>query len=142
MVECDRDFYGWATEQAAFLRAGRLDAVDLANVAEEIESMGRSKKRELVNRLAVLLAHSLKWQFQPALRGKRWRLTIVEQRRRLAMRLKDNPSLKPQLGEACAEAYELALLAAERETDLPGSAFSAMKSWTLAQVVEDGFWLE
>ena len=72
------DFYAWANEQAALLRAGRLTEADIENIAEEIESMGRSEKRELVNRLAVLLLHLLKWQFQPALRGNSWRLTIEE----------------------------------------------------------------
>jgi len=62
----ETDFHGWAMEQADLLRTGRLAEADLANIAEEIESMGRSEKRELVNRLAVLLAHLLKWQFQPA----------------------------------------------------------------------------
>ena len=58
----DRDFYAWANEQAALIRAGRLEEVDLENVAEEIESMGRSERRELINRLAVLLLHVLKWK--------------------------------------------------------------------------------
>ena len=61
----DRDFYAWANEQAALLRSGKLAEADIENIAEEIESMGRSEKRELVNRLTVLLLHLLKWQFQP-----------------------------------------------------------------------------
>ena len=63
----DRDFYAWANEQAALLRAGKLMEADIQNIAEEIESMGRSEKRELVSRLTVLLLHLLKWQFQPGL---------------------------------------------------------------------------
>ena len=78
-----QDFYAWANEQAALLRAGRLTEADIENIAEEIESMGRSEKRELVNRLTVLLLHLLKWQFQPALRGNSWRLSIEKQRYRL-----------------------------------------------------------
>ncbi len=57
----DRDFYAWANEQAGLLRAGRLTDVDIAHIAEEIESLGKSEKRELVGRLAVLLLHLLKW---------------------------------------------------------------------------------
>ena len=71
----ERDFYAWANEQAALLRAGKLDSADIENIAEEIESMGRSEKRELINRLAVLLLHLLKWRFQPGLRGNSWRAT-------------------------------------------------------------------
>lgn len=65
------DFYAWAMEQAALLRAGRLADADIENITEEIESMGRSEKRGLVNRLTVLLTHLLKWQVQPVLRGQR-----------------------------------------------------------------------
>ena len=60
----DQDFYAWANEQAALLRAGKLDQTDIENIAEEIESMGRSEKRELVNRPCVLLTHPLKWGYQ------------------------------------------------------------------------------
>src|SRR5277367_4729636 len=86
----ERDFYAWAIEQAALLRAGKLSVADVEHIAEEIESMGRSEKRELVNRLAVLLTHLLKWQFQPGLRGNSWRLSIEEQLYRLEDHLNDN----------------------------------------------------
>ncbi len=135
----DRDFYAWATEQAALLRAGRLSEADIENIAEEIESMGRSEKRELVNRLTVLLTHLLKWQAQPALRGNSWRLTIVEQRGQLTEHLKDNPSLKSTFPEAFATAYRFALLGAQRETGLPEDAFPAACPWTSDEVMEDGF---
>src|SRR4029077_12450499 len=101
----DRDFYAWANEQAALLRAGRLAEADLENIAEEIESMGRSERRELINRLTVLLLHLLKWQFQPGLRGNSWRLSIEEQRYRLEDHLNDNPSLKAQITLAIRDAY-------------------------------------
>ena len=76
----DEDFYAWANRQAALLRAGNLSAADIEHIAEEIESMGRGEKRELVNRLAVSLLHLLKWQFQPAMRGNSWRLSIEGRR--------------------------------------------------------------
>ena len=121
----ERDFHAWTTEQAALLRAGRLSEADVENIAEEIESMGRSEKRELANRLTVLLIHFLKWQVQPERRSNSWRLAIVEQRLRLAEHLKDNPSLKAALPDGFASAYRLALLGAQRETDLPEDAFPA-----------------
>ncbi|WP_448204695.1 DUF29 domain-containing protein [Azospirillum sp. sgz302134] len=142
MATYDGDFYAWAIEQAALLRAGKLDAVDIENIAEEIESMGRSEKRELVNRLTVLLLHLLKWQFQPALRGSSWRLTIKEQRIRLASHLADNPSLKGKLPEAMTDAYRLALIEAERETGLDESTFPASCPWTFADLMNNNFWPE
>jgi hypothetical protein len=135
----ERDFYAWTAEQAALLRAGRLSEADVENIAEEIESMGRSERRELVNRLAVLLTHLLKWQAQPALRGNSWRLTIAEQRARLAEHLKDNSSLKGAHPEAFATAYCFALLAAQRETGLPEGAFPAVCPWASDRVMAEGF---
>ncbi|WP_083884722.1 DUF29 domain-containing protein [Thioflavicoccus mobilis] len=73
----ERDFHAWASEQAGLLRAGKLAEADLPHIIEEIESMGRSEKRELVNRLVVLLLHLLKWRYQPGLRGNSWRLSMV-----------------------------------------------------------------
>ncbi len=96
----DQDFYAWANEQAGLLRAGRLSEADIEHIAEEIESMGKSEKRELVSRLTVLLLHLLKWQHQPAFRSKSWRLTLEEQRDRLEDHLADNPSLKSSLLES------------------------------------------
>ena len=101
----DQDFYAWANTQAALLRAGKLEAADIENIAEEIESMGKSEKRELVNRLVVLLLHLLKWQFQPDQRGTSWTATIRIQRRDLAVHLDDNPSLKSKIPEAINRAY-------------------------------------
>ena len=136
----DRDFYAWANEQAALLRAGKLSSADIEHIAEEIESMGRSEKRELVNRLCVLLLHLLKWRFQPGLRGNSWRLTIKEQRYRLADHLADNPSLKATLAETTANAYRLALVEAERETGLAESTFPSLCPWTFGQITDAEFW--
>ena len=136
----ETDFYGWAIEQAALLRTRRLNEADLDNIAEEIESMGRSEKRELVNRLAVLLAHLLKWQFQPGLHSTSWRLTLVEQRDRLAEHLRDNPSLKPMVPDIVRTAYRYARLAAQRETGLADSVFPATCPYSFDQVTDEQFW--
>ncbi len=92
----DLDFYAWANEQVALLRAGELSTADIEHIAEEIESMGRTEKRELVNRLTVLLLHLLKWRFQPRRRSASWEASIKIQRLKLADHLKDNPSLEIQ----------------------------------------------
>ena len=96
----DSDFYAWSLEQAALLRAGRVAEADLAAIAEEIESMGKTEKRELVSRLTVLLLHLLKWRYQPAGRGNSWRLSIANARDEISDLLDDNPSLKSALDEA------------------------------------------
>jgi hypothetical protein len=134
------DFYAWAMEQAALLREGRLASADIANIAEEIESMGRAEKRELVNRLAILLLHLLKWHFQPGFRSASWNSSIREQRIRLRDHLNDNPSLKAQLDDAFARAYKLAVIAAARETGLPEADFPKTRPYDFKQVVGDDFW--
>ena len=74
----EKDIVAWANEQAGFIRAGRFDLLDLENIAEEIEDVGKSEKRELASRIAVLLSHLLKWQFQSGRRGASWQRTIKE----------------------------------------------------------------
>ena len=82
----EADIMAWAQEQARLLRARRFDALDIEHLAEEIEDVGKSEQRELENRMAVLLAHLLKWQHQPARRGSSW-ATIRHQRQRIGRRL-------------------------------------------------------
>jgi hypothetical protein len=135
----ERDFFGWATQQAALLRAGRLVDADIANIAEEIESMGRSEQNELVNRLAVVLLHLLKWRHQPSHRSRSWILSIKEQRIQLARHLRQNPSLKPFLDEAVADAYEVARVRASGETGLGEDAFPAQCPFTFAQAIADDY---
>ncbi|MBS0641439.1 MAG: DUF29 domain-containing protein [Proteobacteria bacterium] len=93
----DRDSYAWANEQAALLRSRRLSAADIAHIAEEIESMGRSEKRELASRLKILLFHKLKWDHQPERRGNSWHLSLENARDDITDHLADNPSLKFKL---------------------------------------------
>jgi hypothetical protein len=136
----EQDFYAWANEQAALLRSGQLSAVDIEHIAEEIESMGKTEKRELVSRLTVLLMHLLKWQFQPLLQGPSWRTTIRNQRLDISDHLTDNPSLKAQIPEAIARAYRKAIGEAGLETGLPETTFPAECPWTFEQIGDSGFW--
>jgi hypothetical protein len=139
-IAYEADFYGWANEQAALLREGRLNEADIGNIAEEIESMGRSEKRELVSRLAVLLTHLLKWRFQPVGRGSSWRASIVIQRDRLSDHLDDNPSLKSQIPMAIEKAYREAKVIAGDETKLGDSAFPATPPWSFDEIMNSDFW--
>ncbi len=136
-----QDFRAWTRQQADLIRSGRFAELDVANLIDEIEDMGGSRERELESRLGVLLAHLLKWRYQPDRRGRSWRLTIAEQRRRIARLLKRNPSLEPLLAETLEDAYGDALLMAARETDLDESAFPPACPFTLEEIM-DANWLE
>jgi len=138
----ETDFYGWIKSQSEFLRSGNFASLDLENLIEEIESMGKSQQRALESRLEVLLMHLLKWQFQPALRGASWMFTIKEQRRRLVDHLKKNPSLKPKIPEAQESAYRYAVFGASRETGMDESSFPPECPWTFKQAMDPDFWPE
>ncbi|MDX1653570.1 MAG: DUF29 domain-containing protein [Candidatus Competibacteraceae bacterium] len=136
----DRDFYRWTQDQAALIREGRLSEIDLEHVAEELESMGARERRELISRLAVLLAHLLKWQYQPERRSRSWRLTINEQRRQLELLLEDSPSLRANLTQYQSRAYRNAVQSALDETGFVQSPFPVQCPYTPDQTLDTGFW--
>ncbi|ECT1020607.1 TPA: DUF29 domain-containing protein [Salmonella enterica] len=136
----DTDFYGWTQEQADLIRAGRTEDLDLKNLLEEIEAMGRSERRELESRLQVLFMHLLKWQYQSERQGRSWQLTIEEQRLRALKVLSENPSLKSKLSGIIADAYRIAVINAERETNIRRSVFPETCPWTFEQAVDASFW--
>jgi hypothetical protein len=136
----DQDFYAWSLEQAALLRAGRADQADLEHIAEEIESMGRTEKRELVARLTILLLHLIKWQFQPAMRTRGWRLSIEGQRLDIDDHLGDNSSLKAVLAPSVAQAYRRAVIEAEKETGFDAASFPAACPYSFEQMMSADFW--
>ncbi|MBL8672855.1 MAG: DUF29 domain-containing protein [Alphaproteobacteria bacterium] len=128
----DQDFAQWCEEQAGRLRSGRLDALDVENLAEEIESMGKSQQRELASRLQVLLLHLLKQRFQPEHDSRSWRSTIIEQRAALAGLLAQSPILRRLLPEGLVAAYAVARRRAAAETDLPVATFPETCPFTAA----------
>lgn len=131
----EKDFYAWTQKQAALLRAGKLSEIDIAHIAEEIDSMGRSEKRELISRLTILLLHLLKWDYQPERRGASWEATIAVQRDDLADLLADNPSLRAGLEAAVGAAYRKAVLMAVAETGLPRERFPERCPWEVVEVL-------
>src|SRR5262245_4376769 len=103
-----KDFYSWLMQQAQHVRAGRWEAVDRENLAEEIESLGREQFNKLESALRVLMMHMLKWDHQPRMRLRGWVLSIEAQRIELDDVLSDNPGLRPRVAEATARAYRRA----------------------------------
>lgn len=130
----------WTEEQAALLRAGRWPDLDRANVAEEIESLGGSQKAEIRSRLAILLLHLLKWEFQPEKRKYGWRASILEQRIRIDDLIDVSPSLQSWPGAVLAKAYSVAVLGAASETGLPGSVFPKSCPYAIEQIRDLGFY--
>jgi hypothetical protein len=135
----ERDFCRWIEQQATLLREGRLDAVDVTNLLDEIEDMARSEKRAIENNLVVLLTHLLKYRFQPDQRSSSWRGSIVEHRRRLRKLIRESPSLRSYAREIYAECYADSCEQAAAETELPPKTFPAEPVFTLDQALKAGF---
>ena len=131
----EMDVVAWANEQARLIRAGRFDLLDLEHIAEEIEDVGKSEQRELAHRMAVLLAHLLKWQYQPDRRGSSWVRTIKEQRKRVLLRLEETPSLSDKLKDPrwWSDVWADAVSQAISETGV--DTFPDECPWAIAEVI-------
>lgn len=138
-VDYEKDFFAWTVEQGRLLRSGELSAIDIVNIAEEIESLGRGDRRELRRRFAVLLTHLLKWRYQSGARSTSWSGTIREQRRQIELVLDDSPSLRPFVVDALPQAYGDARETAAEETGLAKIAFPAECPFTLDEVLSRSF---
>jgi hypothetical protein len=136
----DEDFYEWTMKNAELMRQGRFSEVDVENIAEELESMGRSERRELISRLTVLLTHLLKWQFQPDRRSLSWVHTINGQRRHIALLLEDSPSLARDIEIRIARAYSLAIGDAATETGISRKTFPLECPYDHRQIMDQEFW--
>lgn len=135
----DEDFALWSAEQAALIRAGKFERVDLENIAEEIDSLGRSDRHQIRSRLAVLIVHLLKWEKQPDQRSRSWMATIRDQRYEILQLLKDSPSLKPFPGEVFEDEYPRAREKAAEETTVFLRLFPETCPYTIEQILDPEF---
>ncbi|MDY6782969.1 MAG: DUF29 domain-containing protein [Cyanobacteriota bacterium] len=135
----DLDFVAWTEQTAQLLRSRQFEKVDWDAIIEEIESLGKSDRRELKSRIEVLLQHLLKWQYQSNLQSFSWQNTIDEQRNRIEDLLQDSPSLKPALEVILAECFRRARKAASRETGLPLNTFPVECPYAIAQILDAEF---
>jgi hypothetical protein len=133
------DFYQWTQAQAAHLRAKEWSALDVDNLAEEIESLGASDRRALRSHLMRLSQHLLKWHYQPQRRGESWQQSIDNARLQIELILEDSPSLREFLPKAFAWAYPRARKEAAKETGLPLETFPETCPWSLDQLQDDEF---
>lgn len=139
-VTYDADYLCWLDHQASLLRTGAFDRLDRAHLAEELESMSRSERRQLRNRLIVLVMHLLKLHYQPQRRSRSWVVTVITQRIDIKLLLRESPSLKPSLADLLADIYSRARQEAAEETRLPTDTFPENCPFTLEQVFDEDFW--
>jgi hypothetical protein len=143
-VSYDKDVILWSQEQARLLRARRFSELDIEHLADEIEDVGKSEKRELASRMAVLLAHLLKWTRQPENHTNSWRSTIIVQRKRIALAVKETPSLKAVMRDRdWQDAVWLdALAQACKETGLAEENLPEACPWAMDKAIDPEFWPE
>jgi hypothetical protein len=144
MTSYDKDVILWSQQQARLLRAGRFAELDVEHLADEIEDVGKSEKRELASRMAVLLAHLLKWSRQPEMRTNSWRSTIIVQRKRVALAIKATPSLKAVMRDPDwrEDMWLDALAQAQKETALTAEDLPEACPWAMDQAADQDFWPE
>lgn len=137
----EQDFLQWTEQQIEYLQKGRWAELDVENLVEELEALGRSEQRELGSYLQVLLMHLLKWQFQPDRRTQSWTTTLSNCRDKMQDCLEDTPSLQRFLQdpEWVEKYYRRARRDAAKETQQPLECFPTHCPYTLAQMLDPDF---
>ncbi len=141
-IEYKKDFYSWLIKNARLLREQKFTKIDAEHIAEELEAMGRSEKRELINRLSVLIAHLLKWKYQAVRRSRSWKNTILTQRIDINDLLEDSPSLRYDIENRIKKAYKKAKLKAEDETGINKKQFPEICPFLTEEIVSEDFFPE
>jgi hypothetical protein len=138
----DTDFYAWAQQQAAALRATDWAALDVEHLAEAVEDLRKTERKAVRSQRRRLSSHLLKWAYQPTRRGESWQMTSLDARRLVADGLEENGTLTRELPALCAWAYPRARREAAKDTGLPLATFPEACPWVVAQVLDEDFWPE
>jgi len=139
-AEYEKDFCAWLEHNVGLLRQGRISEIDAGNIAEELETIGKNQHRELGNRLKILFAHLLKWEFEADHRSKSRKRTIVEQRQQISQLLETSPSLRTGVEEKAKKAYTNAVEYAAAETGIPPGDFPRGCPYSLEQALDKKFY--
>lgn len=132
----DADYLAWLEQQAAALRTRRWSDVDVGNLAEEIDDLGKSQRRELRSRLKVLLQHLFKIRHQPEKETGSWDAAIRDQRFEITQLLEDSPSLRQMLPEAVERVYPTARRGAAHDTGLALEAFPRDCPFSIEEILK------
>lgn len=138
----EQDLHAWTRQTAELLKQGRFQELDVDHLIEELDAMARRDRQELVSRLKILLAHLLKWAYQPIHRSGSWRGSILEQRLRIRDLLADCPSLQPFLAQAVEQAFADGVTLAAKETGLPRAEFPRQPPYGLDVLLDDDWFPE
>jgi Domain of unknown function DUF29 len=134
-IRYEEDYNLWLDQTIEALRAGRFQELDVNALIDELESMSKRDKREVLSRLKVLLMHLLKWQYQSNKRTASWEITIRNNREEIQQILLDSPSLKSYPALVLEQAYISARQNASTETVLPISTFPETCPYAIAAIL-------
>lgn len=146
----EKDFYAWIYHNIELVQAKKWDEIDTDLLVEELESMAKRDRHELISHLIILIAYLLKWEFQfkqlsemwQDFDGRSWERSIAEQRKQIARQLKMSPSLKPYFAKAIEDAFDDAVYLAAKETKLPIKTFPTTCPYSIDQLLDDDFYPE
>jgi hypothetical protein len=135
----DQDFMLWIESTVQLLKSQRLTELDLENLIDEVEDMGRNQKHALESNLSILLMHLLKWQYQSVKRSNSWKFTIREHRQRLQKAFRDSPSLKRYCEQVFHDCYQDARSLASDETGIEIDRFPVESPYALIETLNQDF---
>lgn len=142
LISYDRDFNLWIEQTVDLLKRGQFEALDIDNLVDELESMSKRDKREILSRLNVILMHLLKWKYQPSQRSLSWESSIQNNRQEIWSIIEDSPSLKSYPETVLDKAYQAALKGAARETQLSIDTFSVSCPFSVDEILNEDFFPE
>jgi hypothetical protein len=117
------DFSSWIDQTVQLLRERRWHEIDVPNLIEEVEALGKSERRGIASQLTRLLLHLLKWQYQPQRRSDSWLDSITDARTQIELAIQDSPSLRSYPAEQLEESYQRARRQAAKQTNMEISVF-------------------
>ncbi|WP_245613335.1 DUF29 domain-containing protein [Skermanella stibiiresistens] len=135
----ETDLTAWAREQADLARRGSVNSLDLVHIAEELDAMVRAERRALASQLERLMAHLLKWRYQPGRRGNSWRRSIRDSRNQIDRLLADSPSLTGEISRLLQAEWPRAVRWAGEETGIGRRAFPDQCPWAEAELLDPDF---
>jgi hypothetical protein len=135
----DQDYYLWIMRTIELLNQKKFGELDLTNLVEEIEDMGKSEKKSITSNLRILLMHLLKYKYQSDKRTNSWLFTIVEHRKRLQEAFKVSPSLRRYYEEVFLDCYQDARELASAETGLSMQIFSEVCPFTPEEALNPNY---
>ena len=138
-TDYNHDLAAWAAHQANLIKLGKFNELDFENLMEEMQAMSRKEHRELLRRMGILIAHLLKWEFQPTYQGNSWRRTIIDQRQEITDLLEDSPSLRNHFDDTewFNKAWQRGTQQAQNETGI--KTLPPQPIWTIDEILNKDF---